>query len=249
MLASPQVSQYNFSSDAAQTNARDFALLVWQSTKALGCGTAVANDTQSPSCEVVVCWYDAPNYAPSAQAYSANISPPAGPTGSCSDAIATLAAHNDARAARQTPPLVWDASLASGAASWSAKLAEAKCTADSSVGDAANVAGYGESVYAVSGGKWANSTCTDAVMAWVAESAGYDNAAGSPSQLLPSAVGHFTQVVWRATSRVGCGVAAGTAPGAAPCKVVTCRYVVPGNEWSDDALLKQVGRPHGGVPR
>lgn len=239
-----QVAQYNGSAVQAT---RDFALLVWRGASQLGCGTAVSNGTGA-TCEVVVCWYNAPSYAATAQAYGANVTPPSGPTGSCSDAAAVLAAQNAARAARQAPPLVWDAALAAGALSWSTQLAGAKCTADSSVGEGSSADGYGESVYAVAGGKWANSTCGDAVAAWVAEQAAYDNATGAPSQLSPAAVGHFTQIVWRATSRVGCGVAAGTTAGGVPCKVVTCRYAVPGNEWTDSALLRQVGAPGGAAP-
>lgn len=247
-VSTAKVSQYNFTANTAQTSSRDFALLVWRDALSMGCGTAVANVTQGPTCEVVVCWYDVPSYAVSTQAYSTHVSPPAGPAGSCSDAATVLAMHNAARAARQAAPLVWDASLASGAGLWSSQLAGGKCTADSSVGDAAHVAGYGESVYAVSGGKWGNSTCNEAVTAWVGEGAAYDDGTGgAPSQLSPAAVGHFTQAVWRATSRVGCGVATGTAAGGLPCKVVTCRYAVPGNEWSDEALLKQVGQPGGAV--
>jgi hypothetical protein len=46
----------------------------------------------------------------------------------------------------------------------------------------------------------------------------YDYASGSYS----SATGHATQLLWRASTQLGCGWAAG-------CQLLVCRYSPPGN--------------------
>jgi hypothetical protein len=38
------------------------------------------------------------------------------------------------------------------------------------------------------------------------------------------AVGHYTQMIWRTTARIGCGLAEGT-----NSQVLVCRYAPPGN--------------------
>ena len=61
-------------------------------------------------------------------------------------------------------------------------------------------------------------TCREAVAMWLSEEGAYTPGPGSG---FSSATGHYTQVVWKGTSEVGCGLA--------PCGLVTCSYDPPGN--------------------
>lgn len=64
------------------------------------------------------------------------------------------------------------------------------------------------------------SSWTDAVTAWYDENKDYDYSNPGYS----SGTGHFTQVVWKSTSQLGCGV---TKCSNGP--LYTCSYYVPGN--------------------
>lgn len=64
--------------------------------------------------------------------------------------------------------------------------------------------------------------------AWYAEIESYSFANGDYS----SATGHATQLLWRASTRLGCGWAAG-------CKLLVCHYDPPGNvvgQFRDNVL-------------
>jgi hypothetical protein len=59
-------------------------------------------------------------------------------------------------------------------------------------------------------------TCQKAVEMWLSEESAYTRGSG-----FSAGTGHFTQVVWKGTSEVGCGLAS--------CGLVTCSYDPPGN--------------------
>ncbi|MEO0602829.1 MAG: CAP domain-containing protein [Myxococcota bacterium] len=140
--------------------------------------------------------------------------PPAAPRD-----VAGLDAHNTVRANAQPPPspplspLEWDEQLAEVATSWARG-----CRFVHSEGT-----GFGENLYVAS---WAASL-EEAVDSWASEDAFYDYADNSCSGVC----GHYTQIVWRSTERVGCGFA--------DCPVVegvnfggrlwVCNYDPPGN--------------------
>jgi pathogenesis-related protein 1 len=70
----------------------------------------------------------------------------------------------------------------------------------------------------------------DAVASWVAESKDYDHSHNRCAK--GKVCGHYTQVVWRHTRRVGCAVASCT--GGSPFRandwtLVVCNYDPPGN--------------------
>ena len=130
-----------------------------------------------------------------------------------------LKAHNEKRALHGSPALSWDAGLAAGAQSWAAA-----CTRQHSGFDK----GYGENLY------WGtNQTARDAVEWWYAENNNYrwDDTIKSyhAGDTDPSKeVRHFTQLVWKETSKLGCGVAT--------CQnqqYFVCRYLKQGN-WNAD---------------
>jgi uncharacterized protein YkwD len=155
--------------------------------------------------------YGAPGYssyrvpaAPSAPSYAANAAP-------ASLARAIVDAHNAVRARVGDPPLVWSAQLAAVAQEWANRLIATATFAhrpDSR---------YGENLYSISGGA---ASPGQVVAAWADEGRGYD-----PNRNTCAGVcGHYTQIVWRATRSVGCGVA--TDP---EREVWVCDYDPPGN--------------------
>ncbi|PRW59746.1 ATP-dependent DNA helicase Q-like 3 isoform X1 [Chlorella sorokiniana] len=111
--------------------------------------------------------------------------PPApGTVGGCPDIQATLDAHNAARSARGAAALVWNDTLASYAQDVSNT-----CKFQHSNGP------YGENL------AMGVATCKEAVDLWLSEAPQYDPAKG-----FDPTTGHFTQVVWKATTQlVICG--------------------------------------------
>ena len=87
---------------------------------------------------------------------------------------------------------------------------------------------YGENIFATSG-----TTTPAAVVAdWVAEKSKYNYAANSCSS---PPCGHYTQVVWRTSVRLGCGVKNCTTNspfGSGNWQFWVCSYDPPGNDGS-----------------
>lgn len=132
------------------------------------------------------------------------------------------AAHNAARAAvtpaasPTIPPLVWSSEVAQTAQAWAER-----CKFEHSGGK------YGENIYA-SAGKSASPA--DVVESWVSEAKNYDYAANSCSDVC----GHYTQVVWRKSERLGCGMAncsvnSPFGSGFSDWEFWVCNYDPPGN--------------------
>jgi len=91
----------------------------------------------------------------------------------------------------------------------------------------------GENIYAVTGAAFPT-TPTDAVTSWSAEAQYYDYATNSCSAPNPPGTcGHYTQVVWRDTGTVGCGIQVCTTnspfAGFTTWTFVVCDYQPPGN--------------------
>jgi len=121
-----------------------------------------------------------------------------------------VAVHNEYRTLHQVGPVVWSASLAASAQAWANT-----CPSGHSSGN------YGENIY------WSTDWSDDArdvIGAWYSEEKAYDynNPGFSP------ATGHFTQLVWKATTAIGCGMATGCATALLP-NVWVCQYSPPGN--------------------
>jgi len=114
-----------------------------------------------------------------------------------------------------TPPLpdvVWDEDVAAVAQAW----------ADGCVFEHSD-SPYGENLYIGSG----TPSAADAIQAWADEAAMYDYATGGCSGVC----GHYTQVVWRDTARIGCGFADCDAPQGVSFagRIWVCNYDPPGN--------------------
>jgi uncharacterized protein YkwD len=126
-------------------------------------------------------------------------------------ARALLDAHNSARAQVGSPPLAWSSGLAADAKQWADRL-----LAEHAFAHQPNDA-HGENLFAISGGTAAPA---EVVRTWVAERGDYDPRTNTCSGVC----GHYTQVVWRTTREVGCGMAFDGYR-----QVWVCEYEPPGN--------------------
>jgi uncharacterized protein YkwD len=132
-----------------------------------------------------------------------------------------LAAHNRERAALALPPLAWDEALAADAAAWARHLAATGAFEHAPDADEADP--EGENLWAGTRGAYGPE---DMVGLWAAEKSDYRPGpipAVSRSGYFES-VGHYTQLVWRDTERVGCALAEGREE-----DVLVCRYRQAGN--------------------
>jgi hypothetical protein len=129
--------------------------------------------------------------------------------------VGITAAHNAARCGVASPTplpmLSWSADIAAEAQAWADSLAAQNCSLSHSSSP------YGENLYGGSGGP------QEVVDLWMAEASCYGGGAFPDS--CSCTCGHFSQVVWRNTTRLGCGV--GSCPGGG--RVWVCNYDPPGN--------------------
>lgn len=126
-----------------------------------------------------------------------------------------LAAHNRWRAEVGVPPLIWSAELASSSQQWADNLAAAGGGLQHASGP------FGENLSGSTGAQ----SGTQAVDNWGSEKAQFNYNNEPIDNQNYRNVGHYTQMVWRATTEVGCGVAQ-TASGGT---VWVCRYSPAGN--------------------
>jgi uncharacterized protein YkwD len=139
--------------------------------------------------------------------------PPAGARGkSPVDPKVIVDAHNRVRARHCAPPLRWSAKVARSAQRWADTLHGDGCALRHSQGE------YGENLAAGTAGML---DAASVVGMWYDEVKRYSFRGGGGFSMQ---TGHFTQVVWRGTTDVGCG--------RAQCNgldVWVCQYDPPGN--------------------
>ncbi|THU94825.1 PR-1-like protein [Dendrothele bispora CBS 962.96] len=104
-----------------------------------------------------------------------------------SDIQAYLSAHNSVRAQHGASPLSWSDEAAGKAQQWANN-----CVFEHSGG---KLGAFGENLAAGTGGSYG---IAEAIKSWTDEVSSYD-----PNNPQPS---HFTQVVWKASTQVGCAV-------------------------------------------
>ncbi len=140
-----------------------------------------------------------------------------------------LSSHNSYRSLHESTPLQWSKALAESAGDYAATCPTTHSTS-----------GYGENI------AWASYVQTpgNVVERWYREESGYayEHPGFSPG------IGHFTQLVWKETSQVGCGCRS-------DCSgryrdVCVCHYTPPGNyqnRFAENVLppQKRAGEAHG----
>ena len=126
---------------------------------------------------------------------------------------ALLADHNAWRAHYGSPALVWDDNLAVYAGAWATQLANTN-TFEHRPNNT-----YGENIWTGTAGWF---PITDVTKSWSDEVKDYNIATNTCSA--GAVCGHFTQVVWYTTRRIGCGKATGGGQ-----DYVVCNYDPPGN--------------------
>jgi hypothetical protein len=137
--------------------------------------------------------------------------------------VGTTDAHNQVRAAHGIAPLVWDPALAVIAQGWAEQCVDTQAPIgliDHNPDRSDTYPEYvGENIYGSSGG----ATGTAAVAAWASEEEDYDYA----SNTCAGVCGHYTQIVWADTTKVGCGIH--TCPGLTYGSSIVCNYGPGGN--------------------
>ena len=126
-------------------------------------------------------------------------------------ALEMLAAHNAVRARAGVRPLAWSQRLAAAAQAWAERLISRGRFEHNLKSP------YGENLLEIRGGRAGGA---EVVGEWAAEAADYDYRTNACHRIC----GHFTQLVWRNTSEVGCAVAR-----ARDREVWVCEYRPPGN--------------------
>ncbi len=142
-----------------------------------------------------------------------------------------LDAHNQYRAIHGAPEMVLDSAVTASAQRWAEHLA------DSQIFEHSRGSGNGENLAAMWGGRH---TGVSATKAWYDEIKDYDfdTPAGFSSE-----TGHFTQVVWKASTRLGVGVACNI--GGKGGQYVVAQYNPAGNTTGDnnEHFRENVQRP------
>jgi len=131
-----------------------------------------------------------------------------------------VAAHNAQRAAAGMPPLVWDPSLAAGAAVYAQQMAMSGMFAHS---DRSKRRGVGENLWMGTRGAFSFEAM---VGGWTAEKR-YFVPGVFPNNSRTgdwADVGHYTQMIWPTTQRVGCAIGSN-----ARIDYLVCRYATAGN--------------------
>ncbi len=127
-----------------------------------------------------------------------------------------LTAHNKYRQEVDVSPLKWSNSLARSAQQWANQLAKTNRFEHSS-------GNYGENIWAGTSGRFSQ---TQMVNSWGSEKKYF-----IPNRTFPNTCkggwqkcGHYTQMIWKNTTEVGCGLARG-----AKMDYFVCQYNPPGN--------------------
>jgi pathogenesis-related protein 1 len=130
--------------------------------------------------------------------------------------VGLSAAHNQIRDGVGVPALAWSPTLARYAQDWAKHLAENGCQ----LAHRPNLP-YGENLFWTSSG----ATSQHVVDYWAAEREHYDIETNSCAE--GKVCGHYTQIVWAATTQIGCGMAT-----CGQQQIWVCNYDPPGNLYN-----------------
>jgi pathogenesis-related protein 1 len=130
------------------------------------------------------------------------------------DRRAITAYHNKLRADVGVGPLQWSGDLAGYAQQWASHLAATNCSMAHRTQQK-----YGENLFQGTAGYY---TAVDAAKAWESEKKNYSGGILTEANWQPA--GHYTQMVWRDTTTLGCGQST-----CGQTLIVVCNYAPPGN--------------------
>ena len=141
-----------------------------------------------------------------------------------------LAVHNRERAAVGVPPLVWNDALAADAQDWANRQA-----ANGTLKHCIQTPGWEkiESCTHVEGENLASRSGVPTTVplaqmqqGWISEKNNYHGGPYDDTQFASQGVyGHYTAMVWRTTTDVGCATASSN-----NTDILSCRYTPPANE-------------------
>ncbi|MFO0575139.1 MAG: CAP domain-containing protein [Polyangia bacterium] len=134
-------------------------------------------------------------------------------------------AHNRERRRIGVGDLAWDAKLAARAQDWARHLCRGGKSPPSLQHRPSEPGGPGENLWEAVSTEPAAFPIGDAVKSWAGEQKFYDARSG---RCRGGVCGHFTQLVWRGTTHVGCGVASCQA-GGFTATIWACNYAPAGN--------------------
>uniref|UniRef100_A0A0E0AFG6 SCP domain-containing protein n=1 Tax=Oryza glumipatula TaxID=40148 RepID=A0A0E0AFG6_9ORYZ len=130
-----------------------------------------------------------------------------------------LSPHNVTRSSVGVPAVVWNNVVAAFAANHVAQLNAGGCELQPS-----GTSVYGENLYYFS--SESSSPAADAVASWVSEEQWYNHTTNICSAPEGNSCGHYTQVVWRDSTDIGCAeVVCDNGNGV----IVACNYSLKGN--------------------
>jgi uncharacterized protein YkwD len=141
------------------------------------------------------------------------------------DAKAALEFHNKARKEVGAPDLIWSNDLATFAQQWANHLAE-ECKMKHRPRTGKWVQKYGENIF------WGSSTVytvTDACKSWYSEKENFTGPTFTGHEA--NVVGHYTQMIWRKTTKLGIGIAKCSGGGV----IIVANYDPPGNYLGENA--------------
>jgi pathogenesis-related protein 1 len=130
------------------------------------------------------------------------------------DKAELMGQHNKWRAKYDVPPLVWDDTVARTAQQWADMIAR------SSTLTHRPDTPYGENIWTGSAGSFSMAAVVDD---WGNEAEHFDPRTGTC--VAGKVCGHFTQIVWKTTTKLGCGKATGIDGN----DYVVCNYDPAGN--------------------
>lgn len=135
-----------------------------------------------------------------------------------------LSTHASARGELGLPPLQWDARLAADARQWAQHLAQINALQHwGERGEPDN--GEGENLWMGTRGFY---SVEQMVGSWASEKAAFRRVRRWEDDFIH--VGHYTQMIWRNTTSVGCAIASN-----AQSDVLVCRYAPQGNFMEQSA--------------
>jgi uncharacterized protein YkwD len=137
-----------------------------------------------------------------------------------------LQVHNRARKEVGVPPLVWDRRLAAFATVWARYLARDKQGIRHRPRHGIWAQRYGENIAMMGGTRPVHRYGYKGSVQWYREKQAYRGQVSSGASI--QQIGHYTQMVWRGTKRVGCGIAS-YQKGGWHWSILVCNYDPSGN--------------------